>query len=777
MTTTSYENSSGSLGGKQPDNGHIKPLSFSHTRLSLLTILLLAVAGWFSFTTVKQEIKNSLSDQLKITLSANVEALKIWIEDKKLDAEVLAAQPEIQEKIFALIDYAKNEDVGPGLLKETQELIWLREHLGAACEKYGFIGFVLLDSTGYQVGALLEEPVGKRQLIERSDFFYRSLQGDTVLSHPFPSEVDLPDINDAWHSNWPTMFASTPMRNKEGEIVGVLAFRIRPEIAFTRILEISRWGKTGETYAFNSDGLMISDSRFNPDLKKAGLIPDEPESRAILHMEIRDPGGNRVAGFSPSQPRRQQPLTLMAANATKGNTGINVDGYNDYRGIPILGAWTWLPDYHFGITTEIDRDEAFEPLNTITNGFLLIFGLLVVFTIATSWLHIRQFHIESERNLAHEQIKENEVRLQSLMDNAGDGIITINEQGIVETFNPAAQNIFGHLSWEIIGRNIDILIPESDRSAHNKGLQRHLATGKITILGQTVQVRGLRKDGTIFDLELSISKMTLANSIKFIGIVRDITDRKAAEEKLKAYSVELERSNKDLQDFAAIASHDLQEPLRKIITFGDRLQAMVPDLPQKGDDCLQRMQKAAERMQRLIDDLLVYSRVTTKAQPFKSVDLKDLVHQVLEDLEVGIKKSKGTIHVNGLPTLRADVFQMRQLFQNLISNSLKYHREGTPPVINVDCFQRENGGWKITLEDNGIGFDEKYTKKIFKPFERLHGKNEYEGTGMGLAICKKIVSRHGGTISVRSKPLSGTTFTIYFPAVFPSPDQREPQLV
>lgn len=210
--------------------------------LSIFAIFLLASIGWFGLSAVEKEMKRNLSAQLQATLSANVEALKIWIEDKKIDAQVLASQPETQEKILSLIELAKNEDLKSEFLLGTPELIWLREHLGAACKKYGFIGFVLLDSTGLQVGAILDEPVGKRQLIERSDFFYRSLQGDTVVSHPFIGEVDLPDIHGVWRKNWSTMFASTPIHNPAGKIVGVLAFRIRPKIDFSRMLEISRWG-------------------------------------------------------------------------------------------------------------------------------------------------------------------------------------------------------------------------------------------------------------------------------------------------------------------------------------------------------------------------------------------------------------------------------------------------------------------------------------------------------------------------------------------------------
>lgn len=239
---------------------------------------------------------------------------------------------------------------------------------------------------------------------------------------------------------------------------------------------------------------------------------------------------------------------------------------------------------------------------------------------------------------------------------------------------------------------------------------------------------------------------------------------------------ELTRSNAELQEFAYVASHDLQEPLRKIQAFGDRLMVKYSEvLTDQGCDYLRRMQSAAERMQALIDDLLTLSRVTTRAQPFVSTNLAQLVQDVLSDLEVRIQQTAGRIEIGELPTLEADPIQMRQLLQNLIGNALKFYRHEEPPVIRIysrPLFDRE---WhpteginraiacQIFVEDNGIGFDEKYLDRIFNAFQRLHGRSEYEGTGMGLAICRKIVERHDGSITARSIPNEGSIFIVALP--------------
>ncbi|KAB8335778.1 PAS domain S-box protein [Scytonema tolypothrichoides VB-61278] len=231
---------------------------------------------------------------------------------------------------------------------------------------------------------------------------------------------------------------------------------------------------------------------------------------------------------------------------------------------------------------------------------------------------------------------------------------------------------------------------------------------------------------------------------------------------------ELTRSNEELQQFAFIASHDLQEPLRKIKTFGERLKASYGDvLTEQGLDYLERMQNATRRMQALIEDLLTLSRVTTRGQPFVPVDLTRVTREVLSDLEVRIQQTEAYVEVGELPIIHADPLQMRQLLQNLIGNALKFHRKDEPPIVKIysQTLNRQDAAQlcHVIVEDNGIGFDEKYLDRIFNVFQRLHGRSEYEGTGIGLAICRKIVERHNGSISAQSRPGQGSKFFIILP--------------
>ena len=303
--------------------------------------------------------------------------------------------------------------------------------------------------------------------------------------------------------------------------------------------------------------------------------------------------------------------------------------------------------------------------------------------------------------------------------------------------------------------------PVIDREEYvlsDAGDKRWLLTSKLPLRDQTGKIIGL------------------------VGIGRDITERKHAEdalrsseEKLRQSATQLERSNHELQDFAYVASHDLQEPLRKIVVFGERLKdKKIDDLGPEARDYLERMQKAAARMQTLINDLLTFSRVTTKARPFTPVNLAEVAADVVNDLEGRIEQVKGRVEIVGtLPVIDAEALQMRQLLQNLMGNALKFRRPEEPPVVKVAAEIVSGPGTppqqlcKLTVSDNGIGFDEKYLDRIFNVFQRLHTRNEYEGTGMGLAITRKIVLYHGGEITAKSTLGQGATFIVTLPVSHP----------
>ncbi|QHT67611.1 PAS domain S-box protein [Rhodocytophaga rosea] len=379
-------------------------------------------------------------------------------------------------------------------------------------------------------------------------------------------------------------------------------------------------------------------------------------------------------------------------------------------------------------------------------------------------------HDISELRRVESALRVSENKINAIIQSAVDGVITINERGQIEMVNPAASKLFGYHPDELMGKSVNMLMPEPDKSRHDGYLHNYYRSGIGRIIGIGREVTGLRKNGTTFPFYLSISEVNLPDKRVFTGFIHDITNQKMAEEKLRRYAAELERSNRELQDFAYVSSHDLQEPLRKIQAFGDRLKAKEAEhLSDQGKDYIDRMLNAAFRMQRLINDLLSFSRVTTQSQPFIKVDLNILLREVLSDLEVMIDKTGARIEFETLPAIEAEAIQMRQLFQNLISNALKFRKEDEAPVIKISSklIQRKahlistpgDEQVQIYVQDNGIGFDEKYLDRIFNVFQRLDGQ-KYEGSGIGLAICRKIAIRHGGDITARSEPGKGSVFIV-----------------
>jgi len=293
------------------------------------------------------------------------------------------------------------------------------------------------------------------------------------------------------------------------------------------------------------------------------------------------------------------------------------------------------------------------------------------------------------------------------------------------------------------------------------------ATGKLASGDLSVRSGINYKTGELGQLAEAFDKMAVDLSLRE-------AERDRNEAELADYAHDLEITNQELRDFTNIASHDLQEPLRKIQTFGELLQERsIQNLDPRGVDYIRRMQAAAQRMQILIDELLAYSRVTTKARPFIHVDLNRVVNQVLSDLDWQIEQKQADIQVQELPFIEADPVQITQLMQNLISNALKFHKPNYPPIIRIygqliPDAQNVDNHLELIVEDEGIGFNEKYCDRIFQPFQRLHGRKEYEGVGMGLAICRKIVDRHGGHITAVSKEGQGARFIIRLPEMQPN---------
>ena len=367
----------------------------------------------------------------------------------------------------------------------------------------------------------------------------------------------------------------------------------------------------------------------------------------------------------------------------------------------------------------------------------------------------------------HRRVFQYSTYLQNILEASPSGILAIDEQGYIRFANPAARQIFEYEKDELAGLSVEKLIPTSIRDRHPQLRSSFLKERRSRRMGEGRDIHGVTRSGAEIPLEIGLTFLSTGASPMIIVGVIDIRELKAAQTTIVRQNMNLARSVKELEQFAFIASHDLREPLRKVMNYAEIMQEDYGNvIDEDGRTVLKSMSGAAQRMERLLDSLLNYSRVTTRAQPLEPVSMSDVITDVVEDLSLRIGESGAQVICNDLPVVMGDRNQLRQLFQNLVSNSLKYHRDNVPPVIRIESNNRPAPNADphyvaILVRDNGIGFDNQYSELIFDVFKRLHGRDKYQGTGMGLAICRKIVERHEGFIVAAGDVNVGAEFCIW----------------
>lgn len=358
----------------------------------------------------------------------------------------------------------------------------------------------------------------------------------------------------------------------------------------------------------------------------------------------------------------------------------------------------------------------------------------------------------SERKQAQRETIRLAERLATTMESISDGFHTLDNDWRITYMNGESARLLGVQVADVLGTEVWASFPGS----------RESEVGEHFL--EAVESKEAKHFDTFYEpLGLWLEVHAYPSEEGLAVYFQDISARKRTEEELHSTLQELERSNRELEEFAFVASHDLQEPLRKIQSFSERLAARAVNLDDDGRDYLQRMTSAAARMQALIIDLLDYSRVNTRGEAFQRVELNEIVKESLQDLEATLEQAQAQVEFAKLPHVMGDSSQLRRIIQNLLSNAVKFQKPGTRPQIHIYAERARTNAWTLCIEDNGIGFDEKYLDRIFNPFQRLHGREAYAGTGIGLAIVKKIAERHGASITANSSPGKGSVFRITFP--------------
>lgn len=420
----------------------------------------------------------------------------------------------------------------------------------------------------------------------------------------------------------------------------------------------------------------------------------------------------------------------------------------------------------------------------VSTAPLLTISLTIGAVLILVFAYIKILNELKTSDSLHLTIEGRERRIQNILEAAPDAIVTIDSDGIITNWNAEAEHIFGWAKEETIGKTLtDTIIPDRHHHGHISGVKHYLLTGKGPALNKAIEVHGRTKAGNEVPIELKISASTENDSMQFIGFMRDISIRKELEDIARMRTQEivevneaLVKTNKELESFAYISSHDLQEPLRQIQTFISRIKDKDHELlSDNSKKFFSKIESASARMQALIADLLAYSRATTEAKFFEQTDVEQLIKEVLNELQETIEEKKAIIEIGEMCSTSTIRYQFQQMMYNLITNALKFSRPDVQPLISIHCKNiipapgthpeiiPGKTYCHITVSDNGIGFDEQYKDRIFQVFQRLHDKNTISGTGIGLAIVKKIVENHHGIVTASSKPGNGARFDIYLP--------------
>ncbi len=721
---------------------------------TLIAAIILAGTAW-NHAQVARRSRQDVGNSLDTVVRSTSKAVVGYLAEHEIRMVTWAAQPVFRNILAGLAEPAGNDpDNASSMFQEYVRPI-LREGDHESLSLLTAGGEVLA-TAGRNADSVTAAPASLSSFLTR------------IESSPRGVAIKIPGSTGADSSTEGADKIWVGSMVRAGAESGFLLLVIDPGLDFTDILQRGRIGESGESYAFNRAGQLISESRFDDQLRGIGLI--DPDEHAILNIEIRDPGVNLVRGEVPGRDPSEHPLTHMVLSAVGGEFGTDLAGYRDYRGVQVIGAWIWNETYGMGITTEIDHAEAFDTMDLVLRrlwiasvGAVVLLGLLV-------GVFIKDARRRVQMQL---MVTASEQRTKAIIETAPDGIITLDETGLIQTFNSSAEQIFGFSMNEVVGKSVSVLMSEDMAPRHDAGFTRMMKTGQRRTNKEGTEVAGRRKDGTIVPLWLTIGDPIRQSGQRIVvGILRDITERKEAEEKLRKAQEDAESANRAKSAFLANMSHELRTPMNAIIGYSEML---IEDAEDEGQEeivpDLKKIHASGNHLLNLINDILDLSKVEAGRMDLylENFDLKRMLEESLGSLEPLVAKNANTLVTEfpeNLGIVRADMTKVRQALFNLVSNAAKFTNQG---AITIAARRERVGDGDtvyIDIRDTGIGIAEDKIDQVFTEFGQADDSTtkEYGGTGLGLPISRKFCQMMGGDITVTSEPGVGSTFTITIPS-------------
>lgn len=741
--------------------------------LVALSILVITII-YFVASYAEKEHHNSLKDSLDTLLETTQQRLNGWVDYELRALEQIGQDPQLIDMVQNLLVIPSNENS----LKSSPLQSQIRDFFATRTSLDSSFGFFVISPDRISLSSRRDNNIGSINLIQktRPDVLARAFNGESVFIPPVRSDVYIKEQNRRTNkAKPPTMFFAAPIKNAKGEVLAVLTKRIDLDGVFTTILQEGFMGKTGETYAIDKSGLLLSNIRFSDELKEIGLLAEDAHSS--LNVRIADPGRNLKHATTKVTPDSEWPLTLMANEIRNGNEGFNLSGYRDYRGVPVVGAWVWDERLSIGLTAEVDVEESMRLLHIFNYtiwpilfvSLALVFGgtlfTLKVGARATQTLARSQVELEGLVKDRTEALEITMQRTRAIIDNASDGILVLDENGIIQEFSPASEIIFGYSANEVIGKNTSALMNQDILRLFNHDKENSDDPH------QTYDLIGCKKDKELIDIEVTVSEARFEGECIITSMVRDTTLRKKAERELKNAKSKAEEATRAKSEFLANMSHEIRTPMNAII--GMSYLALQTELSRKQADYVNKIHNSAESLLEIINEILDFSKIEAGKFELEKIafNLNDTIEHMVQIISHKCAEKELELLVDLEPELPVhligDSLRLGQILINLTNNAIKFTEHGEI-IVKVGLMARtsESITVQFSVKDTGIGMTEEQVGRLFQSFSQADASTtrKYGGTGLGLTISKTLVEMMDGEIWVESTHGKGSEF--FFNATF-----------
>ncbi|GHF31242.1 hypothetical protein GCM10017044_28400 [Kordiimonas sediminis] len=747
------------------------PISKFTLSIFFAAILAIAASVWALQTRLETMAKNDVSKTLNSVLSNTEASLQAWERQQVAAIQFWPEDPRFLNAVEKLLTQQPLQDT---LLADPGQEE-LRALLRGFLTDGGYQGYFVIAPDGTSLASFRDFNVGTPNLVFQQDksAFERVMNGTALVTHPLISDLKLSyDGRREWKE--PTLFAMTPVYRNNGDIIAVFTVRLNPAGSYAALFQGGRIGLTGETYAVDSSGRMVSESRFKDDLVRAGLLDRNISSS--LNILVQQPAvkdGDNVL----SQPA----LTLMASNVLNGNDGQNLEGYRNYKGTDVVGVWKWNDRYGVGLATEMNKQEAFASLQT-SSFFMNVFAAIsIIVLIVTLIISIRMRERMSRD--AMELVHRREL-MQQILDSAGEGVYGVDAQGLTTFINPMACKLLGYEPEDMIGKPLHLLIHHSypDGNYYAKDdcyIHRSFKEGRSFTIREEVF---WHKDGYSIPVWYTCTPLTQGD--KIIGSVitfQDISEEREVRRRLEIAKEEAIASNKAKSTFLASMSHELRTPLNAILGFSQILRNEPKEMTADQRSFVSEIYKSGSHLLDLINEVLELSKIDAGELSLSIENVRPAA--VIEDCisMVSSLASRNGIQIryqesdDDLPIIVTDYLRFKQILINILSNAIKYNRDDGSVTITTKIL--EEGYLRIYVKDTGRGIPQSRMHDLWEPFNRIGAEaSNIEGTGIGLSLCKRLIDLIGGRIGVESEIGVGSTFWFDQPTLLEKPHVKPSQL-